>query len=160
MSVPIGIYRIQFGLAFSAESDLPIPEPLYLTNHGEGKQLTLEPQTIGFNQDVNQYHTIKCVPWTYPLTCFCLTVEHPVAVRGRNFWQKFGIPYHCTSTHQHFRRCLPGCRLIPWRSFPRQEPSRDLWVQLDDSTIHEALSTSVICARLLDWCHWQSRSHW
>ena len=53
MSVPIGIYRIQFGLAFSAESDLPIPEPLYLTNHGEGKQLTLEPQTIGLNQDVH-----------------------------------------------------------------------------------------------------------
>ena len=54
-----GIYRLQFGLEFSADANLPKPEALFLTNHGDGKQLTLEPSTIGLNQDVNyQYYIL------------------------------------------------------------------------------------------------------
>ena len=53
MSVPPGIYRLQFAIEFSVDANLPKPETLFLTNPGDGKQLTLEPRTIGLNQDVN-----------------------------------------------------------------------------------------------------------
>ena len=56
-----GFYRLQFGLAFPPNSNLPKPKPLYLTNNGEGKQLTVEEQTDSnqHNQEVNKYG--KCV---------------------------------------------------------------------------------------------------
>ena len=42
-------------------------KPLYLTNNGEGKQLTIEEETNQPNQLVSWYS--KCVPCTCPLTC-------------------------------------------------------------------------------------------
>ena len=45
-----GTYLLQFGLDFNS----PNPRPLYLTSHGEGKQLTIEPKSSNqHNQEVN-----------------------------------------------------------------------------------------------------------
>ena len=53
MPIIPGFYLIEYGLEFSAEANLPPPKPLYLTNNGEGKQLTVEEPTHGLNQEVN-----------------------------------------------------------------------------------------------------------
>ena len=49
-----GFYNLQFGLVYP-NSNAPTPKPLYLTNNGEGKQLTVEEQTASnqLNQEVN-----------------------------------------------------------------------------------------------------------
>jgi len=47
-----GTYLLQFGLVFpGADSNTLPPKPQYLTNNGEGKQLTIEPQTHKSNQE-------------------------------------------------------------------------------------------------------------
>ena len=48
-----GFYNIQFGQVYSGESNAPMPEPLYLTNNGEGKQLTVKTPTGELGQEVN-----------------------------------------------------------------------------------------------------------
>ena len=69
---------------------------------------------------------MKCVPCTYPLTCFCVAVDHP-DLTGRKNW--LAIPYNYTSILQGYPSCLPGCRWIPWKSFPHQEPaSMDFYI--------------------------------
>ena len=49
-----GFYRLQFGLEFS-DSTVPPPKPKYLTNNGEGNQLTVEEETASnqVNQEVS-----------------------------------------------------------------------------------------------------------
>ena len=47
-----GFYQLQFGLEFP-NANAPNPKPLYLTNNGEGKQLTVEHPTGQLNQEVN-----------------------------------------------------------------------------------------------------------
>ena len=49
-TIPVGEdYLFQYGLEFP-NVNAPNPGPRYLTSHGEGKQLTVEPQNI--NQQV------------------------------------------------------------------------------------------------------------
>ena len=49
-----GFYNLQFGLVYpDANFKSPTPKPLYLTNHGEGKQLTVEHPTGHLNQEVS-----------------------------------------------------------------------------------------------------------
>ena len=49
-SVIPGIYNIELS---TQQPGAPTPEPLYLTNNGEGHQLTVERPTGALNQEVN-----------------------------------------------------------------------------------------------------------
>ena len=52
ISIVPGVYNLQLRFDFSAQANLP-PKPMYLTDNGEGKQLTVENPTGRQNQEVN-----------------------------------------------------------------------------------------------------------
>jgi len=56
-----GSYLIKFGLEFidsESNSNLPPPKPLYLTNNGEGKQLTVEPGKAGAHNPNQEWNIV------------------------------------------------------------------------------------------------------